>query len=130
MGVKAAVVSAGTPIAAPPPRHLAHDAGARLTDRYGGVGGVESSRLVQLARDARECGVQVAAERRDHGDDRPGNAGRQQAVFDGGRTLFVSGKIPNEIAHGISPSIVGVAVPSARRDAPKVRAVGRKTYPL
>jgi hypothetical protein len=39
--------------------------------------------LVELGRDARERVVELGAQAIDHGDDRDGNAGSDQAVFNG-----------------------------------------------
>ena len=56
------------------------------------LGGRDSrtSRSAQLRVDAAELRVQRAADAVDDGDDHDGNAGRDQAVFDGGRAGLIS----------------------------------------
>src|SRR3978361_1697787 len=56
-------------------------------------------RLFQRGVDRRELGVQGAAESVDDGDDRQRDAGRNQAVFDGGSAGLVLHETRNQVLH-------------------------------
>src|SRR5438552_3844728 len=50
---------------------------------------------------AGEGGVELRAEALDNGNDRNGDAGGNQAIFNGGRARLVLHKTPNQVAHDL-----------------------------
>src|SRR5262245_44565072 len=56
------------------------------------VGGLDGS-LLQRGRNRREGGVQASAHRLNHSDDRHGDAGGDETVFDGGCARLVSNEM-------------------------------------
>ena len=61
-------------------------------------------RLLQRGVDRGELGVQVGAEAVDHSDDREGDAGSNQSIFDGGSASLVLQEADKKLGHkGESP---------------------------
>ena len=60
-------------------------------------------RLLESALNGGERRIEVGAEALHHGDNRNRDPCGNEAVFDRGRTLFVSGKFPEKIDHWIGP---------------------------
>jgi hypothetical protein len=61
-------------------------------------------RLLQRGVDRGELGVQVGAEAVDHSDDREGDAGSDQSIFDGGSASLVLQEAGKKLGHkGESP---------------------------
>ena len=70
--------------------------------------------LLELARNAGECGAELRPYCRDHGDNGGSNAGGDQTVFDRSRSCIASEE-PNNLRHfnGAPRSyICGVRIPS------------------
>jgi hypothetical protein len=61
--------------------------------------------LVKLGRDARERVVELGAQAIDHGDDRDGNARRDEAVLDRGSARTVFQETQNKVPHWVISSI-------------------------
>ena|ERR1700687_622234 len=59
--------------------------------------------LLQRAVDRGELGVQVGTEAVDHGDDREGDAGGDQSVFDGSGSGLVMQETRKELGHRVTP---------------------------
>ena len=55
--------------------------------------------LLELGRDAGELGIQLGAEAIDHGDDRNGNPGSDQAVLDGSCPRAIFQETQNKLVH-------------------------------
>jgi hypothetical protein len=60
----------------------------------------EGRRLLQRAVDRGVFGVQIGTEAVDHGDDREGDAGGDQRVFDGGSAGLVLQEAGKDFGHG------------------------------
>ena len=60
---------------------------------------------MELGRDARKRGIQLGAEAIDHGDDRDGNPGSDQAVLNGSCPRTILQETQNKLAHWVISSI-------------------------
>src|ERR1700712_1119105 len=74
---------------------------------------------LDLVAGALERGLDDAAEGEDDDDDQGCDAGHQQAVLDGGRTVLVAaaGDVADELEHELWPSVSGFGVASRLLDS-------------